>query len=297
MSSTGSPENWPPTDHARPGPKTSAGKDQSRRNAITHGLTATTLLPEVLERQLLEDCWLRLVAEYQPASTTEAFFVRELARHEAALARIELIEEAILRRAAQTAEDPLLDDREQVAGDDLALARAGTSHALEKITRYRVSHERAYARSLSGLRKAQQRRSERPTTAATRKFTTEAECEQYLRDRLLRGACGCPRCHPKSGNWLAQRQRWQCHACRRQVGIRHATVMAGSRVPLLAWFAAIESLLKNPQAAMAELMAATNLSRTATVRTMARKIRAALVASQRSQLLAELDNVFTGVNA
>jgi hypothetical protein len=73
--------------------------------------------------------------------------------------------------------------------------------------------------------------------------------------------------------------------------------MAGSRVPLLAWFAAIENLLKNPQAAMAELMAATNLSRIATVRMMARKIRATLLAPQRSHLLAELDNVFTGVNA
>ena len=75
----------------RGGPRTPEGKANSRGNALTHGLTATRLLPAVLGHDLLERHARDFGAEWDPRTPTERLLVREIARHAAAL---ELVEQA-----------------------------------------------------------------------------------------------------------------------------------------------------------------------------------------------------------
>ncbi len=281
------------------GPKTPRGKRASRRNAVKHGLAAKTLLPEILDRDLVREGYRRLGEEWQPDTPTEEFFVREMARHEAALERIQAMEHAVLCRGARSASTFEFGDEGDSDSVDAALAGAATSDALDRIARYRKPHERAYLKSLKALReakasaKAENDKSPRESRPA---FGSEQECEAYLAARLSGDAAHCPRCAGKSGKWLASRKVWQCRSCKRQTGIRVTTVMERSRVALLAWFRAIETLLNNPAASTAELAAATDIRREATVRHVARQVRQAMNSSQRSSLLAGLDRVL-GVSA
>jgi hypothetical protein len=50
------------------------------------------LLPDVLGRDLVEQYFERLQAEWRPATPTETFLVREMARHGVALERTEQME-------------------------------------------------------------------------------------------------------------------------------------------------------------------------------------------------------------
>ena len=65
--------------------------------------------------------------------------------------------------------------------------------------------------------------------------------------------------------------------------------MAGSRLPLQAWFTSIRMLLQDDQTSTKQLSDVTGITRHATVRRMAEKIRQALTSPARSQLLAGLD--------
>lgn len=78
------------------------GNGASRRNAMKQSSAADTLLPEILRADLIDTYYRRLCEELQPATPTAEFLVREMARHEAALARIEQMEEAVLRRGLVT---------------------------------------------------------------------------------------------------------------------------------------------------------------------------------------------------
>jgi hypothetical protein len=69
--------------------------------------------------------------------------------------------------------------------------------------------------------------------------------------------------------------------------------MAGSALPLRDWFTAISMILDNPQIANSQLQRQLRLSRSATVRTLARRIRIALLADNRTELLAGLDRTDT----
>jgi hypothetical protein len=67
--------------------------------------------------------------------------------------------------------------------------------------------------------------------------------------------------------------------------------MARSPLPLTYWFAAIDALLRNPNATTAELARASGIRRRATARRVAAAIRAAMNSPHVSQLLAGLDRV------
>lgn len=289
------------------GPKTPIGKKRSRENSLKHGLSAETLLGDILGRERIDQAYQQFQAEWQPGSPTEEILIREMSRHKEALARIEKMEDAVLRRGAQAAWELELDS---VAGVrlvdnlDIALAGAGTSEALDRISRYRRAHERGFYRGLAGLKSLRealqtyQGRSDSPAISSIPKtepinpFQEEQDCEDYLLSRHRSGAVPCAKCGERAGRFIPSRKTWQCHACRRQTSLRAGTVMAGSHVGLLAWFRAIHLLVKNPETSISQLGEATGIPRQGTLRRMATEIRFAIQSSDSTGKLAGLDVLF-----
>lgn len=125
----------------------------------------------------------------------------------------------------------------------------------------------------------------------TLRFGSEEDCERYLIGRIERAGHRFARCKNRHGYWLMGRRRWQCARCGQQLGLRTGTVMEGSPLPLKSWFAAICSLLINPDLQTGSLAGATGIRRAATVRRMAARIRAAMASLGCSELLAGLDGI------
>lgn len=287
-----------PAPRPRGGPQTPHGKAASRRNAVKHGLSAKTLLPDALTIDLFPSQCEQLRAEWQPTTPTQEFFVLEMARHAAVLERAQQIEEAVLRHSARGAVELLDPETEELR--DVMLAGAGTSDAIERLTRYRRSHERAFFQALSALRMAkdltcdaderapgQSNRTEQHST-----FETEADCEAYLQARWASRQLGCPSCSSRGGRWIASRKVWKCRGCDQELSLRSGTVMVGSRLCLLSWFRAIELLLRNPTASTADVMKAAGIHRAGTARQVAQRIRHAAESEQAAPRLAGLDRVF-----
>jgi hypothetical protein len=283
-----------PSHKSRGGPQTPGGKAKSCKNALKHGLSARNFLPDIFELDRVQQCYEALREEWQPATATQEFLVRDTARHQAALDRVEEIELAVLRRGVLKPLNMPLDVGHDSELVDAALAAAGTSDGIERISRYRRQHERALLRNLTALRDAKMMVLPRPMgtkTPSPQLFCSEEGCEAYLIRRAKSEGFQCPECNGQRGKWLESRRVWQCYACRRQVGIRSGTVMEGSRVGMLAWFRAIGLLINKPDVPMAELAAAANVVRMGTIRSMARKIRQALNSPDASRRLAGLDTV------
>jgi transposase-like protein len=265
---------------------------------LTHGLTAQKFLPEVLGRERLVRYREQLQAEWQPGTPTEEHLVEEMARHAAGMDRASQIEIAVLRYSAKRRCDPLYADGADPESDTEArLTGAVTGDAIDRVSRYRITHERGYYRALRLLVQVKQReadRHQRRCAVGKARFATEAECEAYLLARWEQGAIGCPQCGLARGSWLARRKRWQCGGCRGQFGLRAGTVMARSPLPLRAWFAAIGQLLIKPSSSTSELAEATGVRRPATLRRMAQRIRGAIDSPEASRLLAGLEESFKG---
>jgi transposase-like protein len=276
------------------GPRTPEGKQRSRGNALRHGLTAQTLLREAFADGEIERFRDAFTAEWVPTTTTERVLVAEMARHAAALARAQQMEGAVLRQAARAALELALLDDIQDYGTDLLLAGSVTSEGIERLSRYRRSHEKGLFAALTRLREAKGRASSAPSEKLPMAhcFRTELECETYLRRRFESREFRCTGCGAGVGYWLSGRQRWQCGSCHRQFGIRTGTVLARSQLPLKAWFDGIRLLLEDPTISACALAAAIGIRREATARTISSKVRSALLSPQASRLLAGLDQVF-----
>ena len=121
-------------------------------NAATHGLTATKYLPEILGPELLERHRQSFQSEWQPSTPTQAYLVEELARHAAALARATPIEEAVLRTSARGLSGISDSDGDEDAGADRVLAAACGTEMIDRVTRYRRPHEKAFLSALARLR-------------------------------------------------------------------------------------------------------------------------------------------------
>jgi hypothetical protein len=141
------------TMDAQSGVDAGRGRARSRRNAVQHGLAATTLLAELFGHDLLERSKERLSNEWCPSTPTEEILVAELARHAAALVLVEQCEAAVLRNGARgvlSLSSSL--DASDTSGIDALLAGAVTTEAIERLTRYRRSHEKAWHAALLRLR-------------------------------------------------------------------------------------------------------------------------------------------------
>jgi transposase-like protein len=281
------------------GPQTQVGKNNSRANALRHGLTSHALVLEAFPNGELEVLFKALKGEWQPETPTEEILVAELARHGAALARAQNMEFAVLRQGARAAIDLFLLDDVNDCNADILLAGSVTNEAMDRLTRYRRCHEKGLLAALGKLREIKAARSLSPSTqqaARSSLFQTEAECEDYLRRRLNSPTHRCFACGGSAGYWLSGRGRWQCGSCQRQSGLRTGTVMAGSALPLKSWFEAIGLLIQNPRVPTRTLATAVGTKRETTARNIRRKIRIATMSRDASLLLAGLDQVFAQAN-
>jgi hypothetical protein len=78
------------------GPRTQEGKDQSRRNALTHGLTAETLVIDGEDAEAFQDLLTRAFASYQPQDVVEEHLVERLVGLTWRLRRLPALEAAAI---------------------------------------------------------------------------------------------------------------------------------------------------------------------------------------------------------
>jgi hypothetical protein len=109
------------------GPMTQGGKQQSRRNAIRHGLTAATVVPAIEDPQEFEDFAAGIRADYQPVSTIEHELVARLASLFWRLRRSTLIETNLFQLQGRLAMEQKLKGR---VGSDNASPGMGILHRL-----------------------------------------------------------------------------------------------------------------------------------------------------------------------
>jgi hypothetical protein len=218
----------------------------------------------------------RLRAEYRPRSLVEELYVREIARHAAALETCEAAEPALLRTAA-SAVGSLAGDVTDVALGDLLLSTAITTEPLDRVARYRRGHERGLHLAIDKLRACQAAASPNGASSAIQliNFTTDEACSEYLRARLTANPPACPECHGDRWHYLASRKQFECGRCKLQLSLRHGTVFAHSGITLPIWFSAIRGYAANSSISIRAMMKLTGLRRRATVRNMLARIRAA----------------------
>lgn len=281
--------------NSRGGPQTAAGKAASRGNAVKHGLTATTLLPEVLQPGRFEQYQQELHRDYPPGSVLERILLAEIARHSAALDLGQKAEGAVLRQGALSVGQLMAAAvQDPAAREDISLAAAVSTDGLDRFARYRRGHERALftaIKKLQELRDTKKSPGTKDSSVSAPDFAGENACREYLKQRLVDHP-RCPHCGGDKGSWLEKRQRWQCAGCRRQVGLTAGTVMAGSRMPLAKWFAAIRTLLCHPETTLSDLAQAIGVRRLSTVRSVEKSIKAAMESENAGELLAGLDRLF-----
>ncbi|NQV23001.1 MAG: transposase [Rhodopirellula sp.] len=262
--------------------------NQSRGNAVRHGLTASTLLPDVLQNEFVDSIAKELRYEWNPQTPTEEYLVREAARHQAVLDKVESMENAVLRRGARAA--LLLNDGNGESElRDVALAGAATSDAIQRLTRYRRTHERAVLRSLDALRHLREGRmaasDDRPPQDPV---LSESDCETWLAQRL-QTQFQCRKCDGRAATHLANAKALQCRSCRTQFGLRSGTVMAGSKASLQMWFCAIRAVVEDREISVKSLAKVMGVSRVATARSMRQRILQAMESASTSKLLADLN--------
>ncbi|MGG1515287.1 IS1595 family transposase [Paenibacillus oryzisoli] len=86
-------------------------------------------------------------------------------------------------------------------------------------------------------------------------WQTEKDCEDYLFQIRWTNGYHCPRCDHDEAFQIRSRRLLECKACRMQVSITAGTVMHKSKLPLLIWFRAIQSLFQNGNDASAYSLA------------------------------------------
>jgi hypothetical protein len=256
-------------------------------NALRHGLAARDVLPDAL-RLRTEHFAAELRGELRPAGCLEDLLVVELARHAAGMELAGRAESCILRYCGQERlqlDSPL--DEDGPFDEDASVTAAIANQPMERLVRYRRSHERGVYSALSRLRDLQATRHESTARAPFARFRDEQVCSDYLYERARRRAEVCPRCGHRHGHWLASR-RWACSDCGLQVGLRCGSVMEGSRLPLSTWFLAIGEVLADPAIRPEQLQQAIDLPRLGTVRKVLREISAAIQSPHVDRLLAGL---------
>lgn len=249
-------------------------------------IASSTLFPALLAR---------LTEQLAPVGELERLVVRDLARQAARMELWSAATASLERRGAQL--QPLLsfsDNAEPTVDAALAVL---LSDAVGKAERFGLAGTRSFYRALAWLEELQSRRRERDAAQPDEDplpCPDEAACAAYLEARLRHKDFRCPACGGAAGCFLPSCRRWECSRCRKQHGLRAATVMSGSGLPLPIWFAAIQWVLRQPTIAAPELAKQLGIRRVATVRDVLRRIRAALATEEASARLAGLDQFFAG---
>ena len=230
-----------------------------------------------------------LELELAPKSRVEQLLVKDLARHATALGHAAKAEPSVLGVSAALG----VESKECVgfAELDAALAASVSSDGTERISRYRQSHERGFHLALRALRKLQAARkaSSPEIESRNQQFTTEEDCAKYLAEWARSRQRRCPHCGQARGNWIVTRSCWECRGCKAQIGMRWGTVFHGSRLPLLAWFNAINLVVNDGESSPTQIGRRLRLARPATVRKLVTAINEALQSPNADVLLAGLN--------
>lgn len=127
-------------------------------------------------------------------------------------------------------------------------------------------------------------------------FPDERACLDYLERLRWPQGFRCPACGSKEG-WRTKRDLWVCRACERQTSVTAGTLFAGTRTPLLNWFAAIWQLVSQKQGMSAlGFKRAMGLGSYETAWAHLHKLRRAMVRPGRELLdgLVEVDEAYVG---
>ena len=133
------------------GPKTEAGKQISKMNALKAGLTSSQVVLPHEDRAAFEDLKAGLVAEHQPVGEMEHLFVSQLAETWWRCLRARRVETEYLSQLVSA--DP--------AKGDAAIAKAVTAeknNTFSKMQRYVNAAERAFKSALKQLQDTQRAR-------------------------------------------------------------------------------------------------------------------------------------------
>lgn len=255
------------------------------------------VLPAALRPDRIQAYREEFSREFNPVGFTERMIVNDLARRVASMELLGDVTEALHRQGAIA----ILDVTQPLAGgrgadcEDAVLTGAIASGRIDECQRHSLGNSRAFYRALEVLRVIQSNRrsdSAAELSQSDARFATEADCISYLLRRFGSKNQACRRCGHTDGCWIASRRCWECIGCKAQMGLRVGTVMERSSLPLVTWFAAIRVLLLSPTISTSELSKMVGIKRGPTVRSVAKKIRAAMVSPDSSNLLASLDLVY-----
>lgn len=75
-----------------------------------------------------------------------------------------------------------------------------------------------------------------------KKFGTEEDCVQYLKERREQDGLVCSKCGGEKHRWDKYNHRWICCECHHVTTLTSGTVMHGSNLPLMYWFTAMHLL-------------------------------------------------------
>jgi len=128
------------------------------------------------------------------------------------------------------------------------------------------------------------------------RFSSEAACIEYLRDRRWDGRFRCPRCGETRAWQLRTRPLDQCVACGHQVSLTAGTVFHGTRKPLSLWFRVIAEMLFSKRGCSALEISRRFGLRYATAWTWLHKLRSAMDRSFGEPLegVVEIDETYVG---
>jgi hypothetical protein len=246
--------------------------------------------------QLRSQCFAALCRDYNPIGFAESLNVRELSRHAAQMIR----DDRFLTNLQEQSQKILafvLNPGSHPESTDAAMTNI-SADGVGSLAREARENANAFFLRLRDLRQLQENRHRHVALLGPdSRFAAEPQCVAYLARRFALGSQTCRTCRASGNGWfIAARRCWECECCRTQTCLRHGTVMARSRLPLLAWFQAIRLVLFQPNIGAADLGAAINIRRGQTAARILAKIRVAMLANNASQLLADLDNVYLNLS-
>ena len=81
-----------------------------------------------------------------------------------------------------------------------------------------------------------------------KRFSTEAACEEYLREKRTEEGIVCSNCHQSHHYWLASSKQWKCVNCGKRTTLTAGTMMESSNMPLTTWFRVIHLMTMTKKA-------------------------------------------------
>ena len=225
--------------------------------------------------------------ELRPTGALAAILVTQLGRHAAGLDLGAASEAATIRFAST---NPAAATLYQSADDtERPFLAAMGSDLVAAASRYQSRHERAFFAALRELRAVARAPQQ---LMQLNLFADEESCIAYLAGVQEERHWRCAKCNSTTRYFLPMSARFEC-TCGQQFSVRHGTIFARSKVPLVAWFGTVQILLADPSIPVAELAQRVTIVRHATLRKMRSKVLEALSSLNAETLLAGLPSYVT----